>query len=119
MPNIEKIKKDYERLKNVSYSKLIPLNKVIELETEKEIIIDKFLSKITKITENFEIISTENFTLDDIIEWTKKKFGDLNFFDKNKEEGNINIDMAFNFCIISLSSYKEKIKYRITVFWDV
>ena len=84
MPDIEKIKKDYEKLKSISYSKLIPLNKVIELETEKEIIINKFLSKITRITDDFEIVSTENFTLDDIIELTKKKFGDLNFFDKNK-----------------------------------
>ncbi|HOJ63191.1 MAG TPA: hypothetical protein PLE45_02110 [Spirochaetota bacterium] len=119
MPDIEKIKKDYEKLKSISYSKLIPLNKVIELETEKEIIINKFLSKITRITDDFEIVSTENFTLDDIIELTKKKFGDLNFFDKNKEENQINIDMAFNFCIISISYYKEKIKYRMTVFWDV
>lgn len=119
MPDIEKIKRDYEKLKNLSYSKIIPLNKVIELEIQKELIIEKFLSKITKITNDFEIIATENFTLDDIINFAKTKFGDLNFFDKNKEEDNINIDMAFNFGIISLSYYKEKIKYRITVFWDV
>ncbi len=119
MVDIEKIKKDYERLKNVSYSKLIPLNKIIELELEKEIVIEKFLSKITKITDNFEIVATENFTIEEIINFVKNKFGDLNFFDKNKEENNINIDMAFNFCIISLSYYKEKIKYRMTVFWDV
>ncbi|OHD11722.1 MAG: hypothetical protein A2086_12300 [Spirochaetes bacterium GWD1_27_9] len=119
MINIEKIKQDYENLSSKNYTRLLPLQKIITLETAKEEIIDRFLSKIEKIDNNFEIVSTENFKLDDVISQAKKKFGPLNFFDKSIDNGKINIDIAFNFSLISIYYLNEKLKYRVTIFWDV
>ena len=76
-------------------------------------------SKIEKIDNNFEIVSTENFKLDDVISQAKKKFGPLNFFDKSIDNGKINIDIAFNFSLISIYYLNEKLKYRVSIFWDV
>jgi hypothetical protein len=118
MVDIEKIKKEYERINAQGQIRLLPIEKIIALENFKLEITEKYLSKIIKIKGDFEIISEGNFTINDIIKFAKPKFGDLNFFDKNNEEEKLGIDMAFNFCIISLRYSKDKMKCKVTVFWD-
>ncbi|HOV15462.1 MAG TPA: hypothetical protein PK771_14335, partial [Spirochaetota bacterium] len=61
MIDIEKIKKDYEDLKLRSYSRLLPLEKVLSLEEDKEELKEGYLEKITKITEKFELINESGF----------------------------------------------------------
>jgi hypothetical protein len=119
MVDLNKIKNEYIRLKSASLTRLLPIEKIIQLENEKEKISTEYLSKIKAIDEKFEIISENGFKIDDLLKIAKTKFGDLNFFDTNNEENKISIDMAFHFCIISISYFNQKIKYRITIFWDV
>jgi hypothetical protein len=119
MLDIQKVKDDYENLKKQSHSRLLPFDKIIELEKAKEEIIEKYLSKITKIDGNFEIQTNDGFNIDNVIKFSKNMFGDLNFFDTSSDDGKIMIDMAFHFCIISLSYYNDKMKFKITVFWDL
>ncbi|HOF00279.1 MAG TPA: hypothetical protein PK385_05250 [Spirochaetota bacterium] len=119
MFDAQKITQEYERIKASKYSGLLPLQKVLKLEQEKEKYIEKFLVKIKKIDKEFNIISDEKFTLDEMIKEAIQKFGDLTFTDKSCEGDNITIDMAFNLCIISLKFRESKFKYKITVFWDL
>ncbi|MBP7551816.1 MAG: hypothetical protein KA885_00180 [Spirochaetes bacterium] len=115
----QKITQEYEKIKASRYSGLLPLQKVLKLESEKEKYIEKFLVKIKGIDKDFNIISEEKYTLKEMIREAVQEFGDLNFTDKSSEDGNITIDMAFNLCIISLKFKENKFKYRITVFWDL
>jgi len=119
MIDIEKIKSDYEKLKLERHTGILPFDRVVVLENTKQEIIEKYISKITKINPDFSIAATSNFTIDEMIKEIKSKFGDLNFFDTTGEEGKLSIDLAFNFCIISISYFQEKLKYRFTVFWDM
>jgi hypothetical protein len=118
MIDIEKVKNDYEKYKSQSVSSLLPFKKILQLENYKEEISEKYLKKIIKISSDFEIQTTSGFNIDSLIKIAKSMFGDLNFYDTNMENGKISIDMAFHFCIISLI-YFEKMKYKITIFWDM
>jgi len=115
----QKITQEYEKIRASRYSGLLPLQKVLKLEEEKEKYIEKFLVKIKGIDKDFNIISdgkyTLKYTLKEMINEAIQKFGDLNFTDKSCEDGAITIDMAFNLCIISLKFFE----YKITVFWDL
>lgn len=115
----QKITQEYEKIRASRYSGLLPLQKVLKLEEEKEKYIEKFLVKIKGIDKDFNIISDEKYTLKEMINEAIQKFGDLNFTDKSCEDGNITIDMAFNLCIISLKFRENNFKYKITVFWDL
>jgi hypothetical protein len=119
MIDLQKVKEDYEKLKKQSVSRLLPFEKVVLLEKSKQFIIEKYLKNITKINLNFEIESVTGFKMDDIIKVAKTFFGDLNFYDTGNEENKLTIDMAFHFCIISLSFTNDKMKYKVTVFWDL
>ncbi|MBP5706841.1 MAG: hypothetical protein J6W76_06115, partial [Spirochaetales bacterium] len=64
-----KIQSDYENLKKVQYTDLLPLDKVLELEESKQILTEQYLSKITKINcdDNKYSLETENgFKLSDL-----------------------------------------------------
>jgi len=119
----QKITQEYEKIRASRYSGLLPLQKVLKLEEEKEKYIEKFLVKIKGIDKDFNIISdgkyTLKYTLKEMINEAIQKFGDLNFTDKSCEDGAITIDMAFNLCIISLKFRENNFKYKITVFWDL
>jgi len=114
----EKLVYDYKKAKENGSANLLPFDKVLALETEKQELIISHLSKIQKIDDDFEIITETGFKIHDLIKIVKSKFGDLNFSDTSSEGGKLTIDMAFHFCIITMSYFQGKMKYRINVFWD-
>ena len=119
MIDLQKVKDEYERLKKQSVSRLLPFDKVVLLEKSKQYITEKYLKNITKVDSNFEIESVSGFKMETLIKVAKSLFGDLNYFDTSSNDNKLTIDMAFHFSIISLIYFNGKLKYKITVFWDL
>lgn len=120
MVDIDRIKDDYEKLKQKQLNGLLSLEKVIELENFKDWLINNRLIKIKKVTTDFLILIDEDFIqIEDIISQCKMNFGDANFVDKRNENNKIIIDVAFHFCILSLSCNNGIVKYKVNIFWDV
>ena len=120
MINIEHIEAEYNRIKNNDTdTHLLSLEKIISLEKAKQEIIDKYLSKINKIDESYNIITNDNFTIDEIINFAKNNFGEINFLDNKFENNERIIYYAFHFCIISIIYLNDEIKYKVNVFWDL
>ena len=115
----QKIKNEYDRLKKQSVSRLLSFEKVILLEKAKQELIENYLSRIVRIDQKFDIETETGFDIDRLINVIKTNFGDLNFFDTSKDDEKLTIDMAFHFCITSLIYTKDKMKYKVTVFWDM
>ncbi len=117
-----KIQSDYENLKKVQYTDLLPLDKVLELEESKQVLTERYLSKITKINfdDNKYSLETESgFKLSDLLDEANQLLGDVNYIDKDYEDGVVSIDVAFTYGIIGMLYSQGNFKYSITVFWDV
>ncbi|HPO48712.1 MAG TPA: hypothetical protein PLO89_00150 [Spirochaetota bacterium] len=119
MADIEKITRDYNKLKSNGNSNLLSLDKIVSLEQSKEKLINDFLSKILRIEQNFDFVTESGFKLDDLIIFCKNRFGDINFIDKKNNSDKIEIVLAFHFCIVSLVYFEEKIKFKAMIFWDI
>ena len=122
MTDKAKIQSDYENLKKVQYTDLLPLDKVIELEEAKEVLTEKYLSKIKSIScsgNKYSLETDGSFTLSDLLDKANELLGDVNYIEKDNENGLISIDVAFTYGIIGMLYSQEKFKYSITVFWDI
>ena len=122
MTDKAKIQSDYENLRKVQYTDLLPLDKVIELEEAKEMLTEKYLSKIKSIScsgNKYTLETDGSFTLSDLLDKANEVLGDVNYIEKDNENGLISIDVAFTYGIIGMLYSQEKFKYSITVFWDI
>ena len=122
MADKAKIQSDYENLKKVQYTDLLPLDKIIELEEAKEMLTEKYLSKIKSIScsgSKYTLETDGSFTLSDLLDKANELLGDVNYIEKDNEDGVISIDAAFTYGIIGLLYSQGNFKYSITVFWDV
>ena len=122
MTDKAKIQSDYENLQKVQYTDLLPLDKVIELEEAKEVLTEKYLSKIKSIScsgNKYSLETDGSFTLSDLLDKANELLGDVNYIEKDNENGLISIDVAFTYGIIGMLYSQEKFKYSITVFWDI
>ena len=122
MTDKAKIQSDYENLKKVQYTDLLPLDKVMELEESKELLIEKYLSKITAITcsgSKYSLETDGSFVLSDLLDKANELLGDMNYIEKDSENGLVSIDVAFTYGIIGMLYSQGKFKYSITVFWDI
>ena len=118
----QKITLDYENLRKVQYTELLPLEKVLELEQAKEDIISGYLSKIVKINEEndkYTLDTNNTFNLSDLLDEFTKTFGNINFIEKNNYNGHLSIDIACQYGMIGLSYQGNTFKYSVTVFWDI
>ena len=117
-----KIQSDYENLQRVQYTDLLPLDKIFELEEAKEYLTEQYLSKITSVTcsdDKYTLVSDGSFTLSDLLDKASERFGDINYIDKENENGLVSVDAAFTYGIIGMLYSQGKFKYSITVFWDI
>jgi CRISPR/Cas system-associated endonuclease/helicase Cas3 len=122
MTDKAKIQSDYENLRKVQYTDLLPLDKVIELEEAKEMLTEKYLSKIKSIScsgNKYTLETDGSFTLSDLLDKANEVLGDVNYIEKDNENGLISIDVAFTYGIIGMLYSQENFKYSITVFWDI
>ena len=122
MTDKAKIQSDYENLQKVQYTDLLPLEKVIELEEAKEMLTEKYLSKIKSISSSgnkYTLETDGSFTLSDLLDKANEMLGDVNYIEKDNENGLISIDVAFTYGIIGMLYSQGKFKYSITVFWDI
>lgn len=122
MTDKAKIQSDYENLRKVQYTDLLPLDKVIELEEAKEMLREKYLSKIKSIScsgNKYTLETDGSFTLSDLLDKANEVLGDVNYIEKDNENGLISIDVAFTYGIIGMLYSQENFKYSITVFWDI
>lgn len=119
MPDLEIIKSEYEKLisadKNI---RLLSFDKVVKLEQAKDELIEKYISKIKKIDNEYKLINDYNIIIDDIIDFSKEHFGTLNHIDCRMENHGPLIILAFNFGLIKLTNSDERIKCKINLFWD-
>ena len=117
-----KIQSDYENLQRVQYTDLLPLDKIFELEEAKEYLTEQYLSKITSVTcsdDKYTLVNDGSFTLSDLLDKASEWFGDINYIDKENENGLVSVDAAFTYGIIGMLYSQGKFKYSITVFWDI
>jgi len=120
MINLEELKKKYDSLKEINSDiNLLPFEKVKELEETKIKIINNFLLKIKKLDDKINIVSDENITIENIIDYSKRYLGAMNFFDKKDENGEKKIYCVFDFGVISIFYKNDKLKYKVSLFWDM
>lgn len=118
MINKETIKKEYFELKKKGVLGLLPLPRIYKLEQHKEDVKAAYLAHVAHVDDSLQVHFSNNITFNDFLEACKKYFGNLNFNDKKNENGKISINLAFDFCIISIKSSDNRVRASIDTFWD-
>ncbi|MCG8572887.1 MAG: hypothetical protein MJB14_22370 [Spirochaetes bacterium] len=114
-----RLKKEYDKIKTERGIRLIPFEKVVKLEMAKLFIREKFLKKITHINQQFAVaFSDPGLSYSLLKEKCAKYFGQLNFEDKREEYGKIILVLAYDYCLIDITFFQNKVKNKMTIFWD-
>jgi hypothetical protein len=98
---------------------LLPLKKVIMLEKSRDILKERYLSRITGVTERFELIAGNGITLPAIIDFCRARFGEMNFQNRTNDEDGLVIAMAFTFCLVTITDNDGAVTCRVDPFWDL
>ncbi|HBI37380.1 MAG: hypothetical protein A2355_14615 [Spirochaetes bacterium RIFOXYB1_FULL_32_8] len=111
------IKIKYNQLENNGL-RLLPLEKVIQLEKNKELIAKEYLSKIVDIDEH-NIYFSNGLTNVDFVALCVKYFGFVNYNDIRNESGNLIYIYIFDLCQITITKKSLTIKTSINIYWDI
>lgn len=114
----DRIKKEYFELKKKGVMGLLPLPRIYKLEQHKEDVKSEYLRFVSNVDESLEVHFSNNISFNDFVAICKEYFGNLNFNDKKNENGKISVNLAFDFCIISINSFDNRVKAKIDTFWD-
>lgn len=98
--------------------KVMPLQRIMNLEKSKDKINSDYLSCISDLTEN-EIIFNSSKDMNDFLKDCSLYFGAVNFKDIQSGSSEIVYSFIFDFCQIRIIKNKSAIESSINIYWDL